>query len=140
MVAFAVLAGAAAYQFGSFDAALAHFRGNRVTVTPALVDLGAGAAGDTREATVMVTNFTDGPVRVIGGTSDCSCVVTEDLPLTIPAGETRSLLVRVRLTGQPGIFTRTANLLTTDVQAGVVRFRLTGRSFAVADNTVAMNQ
>jgi Protein of unknown function (DUF1573) len=140
MLAFAGLVGAAAYQYGSFDAALAHFRGNRVAVVPALVDVGDGTVGDTREATVAVTNYTDRPVRVIGGTSDCSCVVTENLPLAIPPGETRSLLVRIQLTGQPGIFTRTANLLTDDGQSSVLRIRLTGRSFPVAESAIATNQ
>ncbi len=127
-VVFGVLLGLASYHFGSLGAATAFFRGERLAVIPSLVDVGEGMLGENRESHITVANYTDTPVRIIGGTSDCACVVTNDLPITVPAGESRPISVRVRLAGVPGIFTRTANLLTADGQSPSLRFRLTGRN------------
>jgi len=65
------------YRYGSIDAALASLRKDRLSVSPALIDMGEGTPGETREASVEVA---DRPVRLIGGTSDCSCTVLGDLP------------------------------------------------------------
>ena len=75
--------------FGSVPAAIAYFRGDRVSVRPRLVEIGDGAPGEIRLGTVEVTNWTDETVRIFGGTSDCSCTVLGDLPVTIPAKQTR---------------------------------------------------
>lgn len=123
-----LLAGASILSFGSADAALAFFRGERLTVEPRLVDVGEGSTGENREVSVQVRNWTAKPIRIVGGTADCSCAVTDDLPLTVPSGEGRLLTVRVRLPDKPGIFTRKVWLRTDHEQASVVVFRLTGQS------------
>jgi hypothetical protein len=53
-----------------------------------------------------LTNWTDQPIHVFGGSSDCSCTVLGDLPVRIPGNESRSVEIRVNLKGSPGIFTR----------------------------------
>jgi hypothetical protein len=113
--------------FGSVPAAIAHFRGERVTVRPRLVDVGAGVSGQQRTVTVEVTNWTAKPVRLIGGTSDCSCTVLDDLPVAIPPQETRAVSVHVSLSGRPGQFTRLAGFVVEDQGHQRVNFRLTGR-------------
>jgi hypothetical protein len=129
-VVFAVLGVIAVHCFGSFDAALAHLRGERIAVQPHFVDVGTASIGELHEVHVRIANYTEGSVRLLGGTSDCSCVVTKDLPMTIRAGEAKDFLVELRHTGAPGFFTRTARLLTDDAQSPVVWFRLTGRNLA----------
>lgn len=44
------LAGYAHYRHGSVEAALANFRNARLSVNPALIDMGTGTPGETREA------------------------------------------------------------------------------------------
>jgi hypothetical protein len=122
-----VLFGLAHIGFGSLPAAIAHFRGERVSVQPRLVDVAEGEQGETRTATVDVTNWTENAIRLFGGTSDCSCTVLGDLPLTIPPKETRTVHVDISLSGKPGIFTRKAAFLVDDEGYGTIRFRLTGR-------------
>jgi Methylamine utilisation protein MauE len=124
---FGLLAGTGALIFGSADAALAHLRGERVSVRPAFVDIGSGVPGQTFEATVELVNRTDRPVRIIGGTSDCSCVTTDELPLTLGPGEARGVTVRVKLSSDLGIFNRKAFFWTDHDQARAVLFDLTGR-------------
>lgn len=66
----ASLGGLANWKYGSPDAALAHLRGERVSLYPRLVDVGTGAPGEGREAAFEVVNRTGHPIRLIGGTKD----------------------------------------------------------------------
>jgi hypothetical protein len=66
----AVLVGVASTLYGSADAALAHLRGERISLYPRLVDVGTGDPGEQREATVEVVNRTDHAIRLIGATKD----------------------------------------------------------------------
>lgn len=122
-----VLAASAHAAFGSLPAALAHFRGDRVSVWPGMFDVGNGAPGEERAVTVEVSNWTDAPVRVIGGTADCSCTVLGDLPVIIPPKESRPITVVVRLSDKAGRFTRKAALNVEDDGLKTIGFRLTGR-------------
>jgi hypothetical protein len=118
--------GMGAWVYGSPAAALARLRGELITVTPGYVDFGSGQPGDVLEATVEVTNWTDRPIRLIGGTSDCSCVATTGLPITLQPGETRTILVHLKIRqSQPGAFTRIAELWADyDNPRTIIRFRV----------------
>lgn len=122
-----LLVGVAHLGFGSVPAAIAYLRGERVSIEPRLVDVGEGVGGESREVSVTLTNWTDRPVQLFGGTADCGCTVLNDLPVTIPAKESCSVSVLVRLSGPAGIFTRTATFLINDEGFKKIDFRLTGR-------------
>jgi hypothetical protein len=64
------LAALASLFFGSPDAALAHFRGESISLYPRLVDVGTGAPGETREASLQVFNREKHPIHLIGGAKD----------------------------------------------------------------------
>ncbi len=119
--------GLASVAYGSPEAALAHLRGERLSVRPGIVDVGSGHEGQLLEAAVEIVNRTDRPVRIYGGTSDCSCIATADLPLTLAPGEARQVSVKVRLPASQGIFNRKAFLWTDCDDARTVLFGLTGR-------------
>jgi hypothetical protein len=70
VVILASLAGLANWFYGSPDAALAHLRGERISLYPRLVDVGTGTPEEIREAALEVVNRTDDPIRLIGGTKD----------------------------------------------------------------------
>lgn len=113
---------AATALYGSPDAALARLRGESLTTDPYL-DLGTGKPGDLLEGAATIRNVTDRPIRLVGGTSDCSCTVLPDLPATVEPGG--SVAVRVQLTipaGRAGRLTRTVILRTDDPGRPVVRF------------------
>ncbi len=108
----AALAGAATLVSGSPAAALARLQGVPVYV-PGYVDFGTGRPGEVLEREVSVTNWTGVPVRLIGGTSDCSCITTEYMPVTVGPGETVAVPVRLRVPGSAaGVFTRRAEFWT----------------------------
>jgi len=82
-----VLLGAAgSWVYGSPTAALARLRSDTLIVEPAYLDLGTMPAGERQEAPLTVSNWSDRPLRLIGGTSDCTCTTLSDLPVTIPPG------------------------------------------------------
>ena len=122
-----VLLGTVYLTFGSVRAAAAHLRGERVSISPGLADLGAGPLGESHSVAIDVWNWTGAPVRLIGGTADCSCTVLQDLPLEIGAGDVRSVTVNVLMAGKPGIFMRKAGFLIDDHGIKRIDFRLTGR-------------
>ncbi len=66
----ALLVGLGSLFYGSSDNALAHIRGERISLYPRLVDVGTGDAGEEREAVVEVVNRNDHAIRLIGGTKD----------------------------------------------------------------------
>jgi hypothetical protein len=99
--------------FGSVDTALARLRGEVLGTTPALLDFGAAPTGTTVEQTLTVRNYSPGAVRLIGGTSDCSCLATQDLPVTIAAGDQVEIRVKLRVPqSETGQLTRTIELLS----------------------------
>ncbi|MBI2805142.1 MAG: hypothetical protein HYX68_09195, partial [Planctomycetes bacterium] len=55
---FAILVGLAHSAFGSLPAAIAHFRGERVSVYPGLAQVETGAEGEGRSVEVQVANWT----------------------------------------------------------------------------------
>jgi hypothetical protein len=117
----------AGFAFGSLPAALAYFRGDRVSVQPRQIQVGEGVVGERHTVTVELTNWTDKPVLLFGGTSDCKCTAVNDLPVTIPARDTRTVSVELSFSGKPGIFTRKAAFLVDDEGYRRVGFSLTGR-------------
>lgn len=127
VVLLGAIAGFAHARYGSIDAAIASLRNERLSVNPGMVDMGHGTPGESHEAAVTLTNRTDQPIRLIGGTSDCSCSVLGDLPVTIPPGEARSIAVTVLFPNAPGIFMRRAELTVNDQGFRKVGIRLTGR-------------
>lgn len=72
-------------------------------------------------------NQTDRPIRVVGGTTTCACIATSDLPVTVPAAESRPIVVQMRFTGSPGGFQHRFILYTDDDKQRVVVARFAGR-------------
>jgi hypothetical protein len=116
-----LLAVGAWLRYGSLEAALARLHGQSL-YAPTYVDFGSASAGQELVQDIILTNWTDAPIRVIGGTSDCSCVTTSSLPLTIPPGERRAVRVVLRPPGAVrGWLTRRAELWTDCERQPVVR-------------------
>lgn len=85
-------------------AAIAKLRGETLTVTPAITELGEGVAGKQLTFQVQLRNYSDNPINVVGGTTSCACIATQDLPITIPAGGNQSINVKIKFSGSPGKF------------------------------------
>lgn len=122
-----VFVGIAFIGFGSIPAAIAHFRGEPVSMLPRTLNLGVCVPGSSQDIVIEVKNWTDKSIRLVGGTADCSCTVLHDLPALIPAKESKSVSVQMRVPTKPGTFVRTASFLVdVDGSSKRVGFRITG--------------
>ncbi len=120
-----VLLGAAgSWVYGSPGAALARLRGDALTLTPDYLDFGTLPAGESRDAALTVSNWSDRPVRLVGGTSDCTCTTLADLPVTIVPGGRAAVTVRLAAPPSEGQLTRTVMLRTDHPDQPHVRARL----------------
>ena len=121
------LIGLVSATFGSPEAALAYVRGESLSIRPNIAHVGSGEPGQTVQTSVEIVNRTNRPMRIFGGTSDCSCVATTDLPITLAPGESRQVVVKVRLPDSPGFFNRKAWFWTDCDDARTVLFGLSGK-------------
>lgn len=115
IVALAVLAVWAVFQFGSIGNALSYSAGQRLipdSTTRSFGNLWRG--GESRTVIFRLTNFARRPITLVGARSQCTCAaVSTSLPLTIPPSEARPLAVRVRPTN-PGTRRETIRVYTDD--------------------------
>jgi hypothetical protein len=111
-------------------AALARLRGDSITVEPAACDFGSGPAGLERVLQVQVTNRTDRPIRIVGGSADCRCVTLHSLPIRLSRGETRAIDVKATFRGSPGKFRHRFKLFTDDAAHPVVFAQIGGEVMA----------
>jgi len=122
----ACVTGGVVLWYGSPRSALAHVRGETVAVSPETLEIGSGKRGDFQAVALNVTNYHDKKIRIVGGTSDCSCIATDDLPIELAPNETHSINIRVKYAGTAGVFRRSFVLYADDEHLRVVPVALTG--------------
>ena len=122
------------YSFGSLDTVLAKLRGQPFEASPSVLDFGSDVAGVTIQRTITVKNYKNSPLRLVGGTSDCSCLVTQDLPITIPENSEAEVTIKLRLpAGKEGEMARLVEIYTDDPAAPKISLRAVARVLASAD-------
>lgn len=131
---------AAFLAFGSFAAALAWVRGERVVVEPLVTDLGTCELGERRIIQLRVANGDDAPVRIVGGTTTCNCVATQGLPVDIPIGEDRAVPVSVIVTGESREFVQTVTLYVNGQVMRMLQARIYARLIARHEKGVEVAQ
>jgi hypothetical protein len=107
--------------------ALARLRGESLTVSPSETKVGDGVLGEERIFTIHLRNHTDRTIRVVGGTTNCGCVATDNLPIDLPPRESRRIDVHMKFSGGLGRFQHRFVLYTDDNQQRVVVARFSGR-------------
>ena len=109
--------------YGSPEAALARLRGESLIVSD--INLGAGKPGEVLEGIAIIRNVSEHPIRLIGGTTDCSCSVLSDLPTTIQPGEAASVRVFLTIPSAPNErMSRNVKLLTDDQRTPTLQFQV----------------
>jgi hypothetical protein len=122
-----------AAQYGSSELALASLAGDDLAVRPGQVDFGTATAGALVPHAITVHNLSAGPITLLGGTADCSCVTTADMPVTIPPGESRAVGITLKLPAEAGSFRREAYLFTDSPAHKTLVIELTGRASLPAE-------
>jgi hypothetical protein len=120
-----MMAAVAVGLYGGIGPAWASLLGDVVTAEPAVSDLGERPDGAPARFAVTLRNHLARPIRVLGGTSDCSCAAAEDLPVTLPPFGSAQVHVAGAFKGKPGPFLREF-VFYTDAGSGhhvTARFR-----------------
>jgi len=101
----------------SVSAALTLLRGEPMTIEPSEIEIGRGVRNETREFSLQVSNHSDRTICVLGGRlrlGGCRCVTSEELPLSVAPGETRSLKCKFEFLGKTGWFQNPFRFYTND--------------------------
>lgn len=115
----------AGWAFGSVQGATVWLRGEPLFLSSDYVDFGSLTPLEIRMLPVAVRNWSDRPVQLLGGTSDCSCATSLDLPLTVPPHGACMVTIRFKAPrSEPGVFTRTVELWTDNERQATLRFRV----------------
>lgn len=109
---------------------LARWRNESLLLQPAVLDFGEGVAGQHSHKQIVVANLTDHPIRLIGGTSGCSCTATEGLPVEVPANGQVTLDIHLEFKGTEGNFSHQFEYLTSTNRQPKLMGRLVGRVVA----------
>ena len=89
------------------------------------IRLGIGLPGSVLDANAIIRNISNHPIRLVGGTSDCSCTSIRDLPVSIGPGESASVGIQMNvLPAESGRLSRTVTLRTDDPAQPVLRFAI----------------
>lgn len=123
---FAAGVASATVWYGSVGVAVGRAWGKVVAAEPTIAAIGTGLPGERIDGTVQLVNYSERPVRIIGGVSDCSCVATRDLPATIPPRGRIDLRIAVNPGHAPGGWFKSVNFLTDDDRSPIVVVGLTG--------------
>jgi len=112
--------------YGSPHKALARLRNEHIAITPSVVDAGPAGPGESRDAYIRLQNWSDHTVVFLGGSDDCACSVTKELPVEVPSGESRVIKIQIHYPPTPQHFRRTLYLITNNPQFAQVPFRMVG--------------
>lgn len=110
---------------------LAQWRGDIITINPSVIDAGSAMLGEKRQVTLRIHNYSDRIVDIVGGTSTCSCVAIESLPVNIRIGAYKDIKVIVGYKGTPGQFIRQFVVYTDHPSARVVYVSFRGEVLAI---------
>src|SRR5579875_351660 len=113
---------------------LARVRGDWITVEPPVTDMGSDVGGKTHRFTVRLRNHTDHMVKVVGGTANCSCLATAELPVSIPPGQSMPIQVAATFKGLPGLFQHEFLFYTDEERQKRVLARFKGRIIDTTSN------
>ncbi len=134
IVILGAVAGISSLIFGSPSAALARFRGEAIAVEPATTDVGEGVVGESKRFSIRLTNYADRSIRIVGGTTTCSCIATESLPLELAPRATAAVDVEIHFRGAPGVFRHRFSLLSdSDKHSKIVAY-FAGRVLAARES------
>jgi hypothetical protein len=86
---------------------IARLRGDALFIGETELDAGMKRKDELDSIPVQIENLTTSDIRLIGGVASCACVVTDDLPLVIPAKGKATANVKVKFIGSVGRFRHT---------------------------------
>lgn len=131
-----LLAAGAGYgrlRFGSVSATLDSLRGRSVLVDERAKSIIGVRPGSQVVMSYALTNISDRPVRIIGSSSSCECTTIEEMPITLPPSETRTVSARITISEHNPNSSGTLRLFTDEPRSPEIALSYTVR----ADHSLA---
>jgi len=118
---FLALTAVSLWRFGEATYGLNYLRGERLIAHSPTIDLGSLQAGLESTAEFRLRNLTADPIELYGLRPDCSCLMADGLPATIPPhGSLRLRLTRRAGTNESGPFVNHSELFLSVSQPNVI--------------------
>lgn len=92
-----LLAGIATTLFGSWGAFATWARGEKLYVPMRTIRITGAKPGEKVRAVFVIQNVTSRPVKLLGSHTGCSCIVAENLPMSIAPAQMQSVAVTISL-------------------------------------------
>jgi len=115
----------ALYAFGSFGSALSYLKGDRLMVDSHLKSFGEVKQGQRPSLVFELTNTSNRSITILGAKTKCTCVLTENLPLSVPPWNRRSIKLAIKTDSRNGSIQEPVQLFTDfsgqpEVELGVL--------------------
>ncbi len=123
----AVLAAWACLQFGSLRTAAVYLAGDRLLADARSKTFGMAVRGQDPTVKFELYNRTSKPIAIIGASSSCTCVVAEDLPMTITTSGKGALKVKIRTASKSGRIMESLKVYTDYADQPVIELKVIGR-------------
>lgn len=121
-----VLVVVAVYMFGSIESALGYLRGDRLIPEVRSKSFGLISGHADLLIPIRIKNLLRRPVRVLGAKTSCTCVVIDNLPMTLPPTSVSAIRVRVRPSVKSGQVTESIRIITDYKDQAYLDITLTG--------------
>lgn len=135
IVAGLVLAGVSTWgyaRFGSIGSALAFARGDRLIAETKSLSFGPVLAGPTIQQHTRLTNYSNRTIKLVGSNASCSCVLSEDLPLTLAPGESHLFKIGVKTDQRTGLIRERVVVYTDYPEQSGIAFTVKGEVISTA--------
>jgi hypothetical protein len=100
------------WELGSLANVLAYVQGERLLVDPATCLFGTAPRGEERELHATIRNKTDRTIQILGARMNCTCMTTDEFPVSIAPGGRHDLTIRVFLGGKEPPFEKRIDYYT----------------------------
>jgi hypothetical protein len=102
-------------------------RGDDLVIEPEIIFAGDGYSGTEKAISFRVTNIGTAPIHLLGLAAPGECLTTEQLPMTLSAGQSCDIAAQFQYVGPPGRFYRAFIVFTDSKKQPVVFGRVVGR-------------
>jgi hypothetical protein len=117
----------ALYSFGSLGPALGYLRGDRLIPDAYAKSFGTVEQGEVRTINFQLKNMSNQPIRILGGRPSCSCLVVDQLPMTLPLNGECRIRVGVRSSLRSGRIAESIRLFTDLPSQSSLELKVVGR-------------
>jgi hypothetical protein len=113
--------------YGSLRIGFSRLIGTRITIDEPYLDLGSVKPGDVIERAIVLRNWSNDALRIVGASETCVCSIRTPMPAVVPPGGTLALQVLMAIPrSSPGVFSQKLSLWTDSDCCRVLRLEYGG--------------